>query len=74
MSYKGVRSIVNLHAETVRKYPDDVKETGKILIKYRHPFGISLNSYNAEDVSVTNRYNEFVLGPTSYPFASWKDY
>jgi hypothetical protein len=74
MSYKDVRSVVNLHAKTVRKYRNNVGGTGKILIKYRHTFGIWFNSSNTEDVTATNRYNEFVLGSTSYPFASWKDY
>lgn len=73
-SFRGVRNVVRLHAETVRVYREEVKGTGKISIKHGYTFGTPLNPSDAQDVEAANRYNDFIIGPTSYPFSFGKDY
>ena len=73
-SYLGVRNVIKLHAQTVQIYRYELQGTGKVSIKNVHTIGVPLNISDPEDVAAANRYNDFGLGPISYPIAFGKDY
>ncbi|KAJ5915872.1 glycoside hydrolase [Penicillium verhagenii] len=73
-SFLGVRNVIRLHSQTAQIYREDVKGTGKISFKNVHSIGIPLNLSNSEDLKAANRYNDFGLGPLSYPIAFGKAY
>ena len=73
-SYLGVRHVVDLHAKTAQIYRHELRGTGKLSIKNVHTIGVPLNDSDPEDVKAADRYNDFGLGPISYPLMLGKDY